>query len=134
MGRKIIDSAERRQQLWSETPKPVQAPQPTRPMRIIPRVESAPAIDENGVPGWARDIPANEGEPTMRKPDKCSGCAVPIWRWYQPDPAQPGEWRCCNCLIYMVKYSKESGLELTLEACKASGVYRDEYLYYEDER
>lgn len=134
MGRKIIDLESRRQQLWSEAPKPVQAPQPTRPLRIIHRDEPAPTIDENGVPGWAHDIPQNMGEPTCRKPDKCSGCGTPIWRWYQPDPSKSGEWRCCNCLIFLIKYDKECLLHLSLENCKASGVYQEDYLYYEDER
>jgi transcriptional regulator with XRE-family HTH domain len=91
-------------------------------------------ISEHDPLGWARDIPQNVGVATCRKPDKCSACATPIWRWYQPDPNQPGEWRCCNCLIYQIKYNKEGALELTLEDCKASGVYRDDYLYYEEER
>lgn len=96
--------------------------------------DEKPDLQQNGVPGWAKDIPPNDYPPTTRKPDKCSGCATPIWRWYHPDPARPGEWRCCNCLIYQIKYNKESGLKLTLEECKASGVYRDDYLYYEEER
>jgi len=84
--------------------------------------------------GWAKNIPSNDCPPTTRKPDKCSACVTPIWRWYQPDIMQPGEWRCVNCLIYLIKYDKECLLELSLANCKASGVYQDEYLYYEDER
>lgn len=101
-------------------------PEKKKPVQRIQQQRS-----ERDPMGWARDIPANVGVPTMRKPDKCSACATPIWRWYQPDPAQPGEWRCVNCLIYLVKYNKETGLELSLEECKASGVYRTDYLWYE---
>lgn len=127
MGKKIIDLAERRQ-LWQVGAKTVQKPQPVRPVQVQ---RDEPAPEQDDTPGWARDIPANIGTPTMRKPDKCSGCGTPIWRWYQPDPMSSGEWRCCNCLIYQVKYNKEGALELTLEACQASGIYRDDYLWYE---
>lgn len=83
--------------------------------------------------GWAKNIPANVGIPTCRKPDKCSGCVVPIWRWYQPDPQQRGEWRCVNCLLHTVIYDKAGPVALTLDQCKASGVYRDEYPWIDGE-
>jgi hypothetical protein len=122
MSRKIIDLASRRNLWISEDTKPRTAPpQPARPIQQ----REEPATPDDSVPGWARDIPGNEGQPTMRKPDKCSVCATPIWRW------RLTEWVCVNCLIYQVKYDKEAGLEVSLKACKASGVYRTDYLWYE---
>ncbi len=81
---------------------------------------------QNAIPGWAHDIPAHVGHPPARKPDKCSACATPIWRWYQPDLKQPGEWRCCNCLVHLVRYDRLIGLVVRLEDCKASGVFRED--------
>lgn len=72
------------------------------------------------VPGWAADIPANIGTPTMRKPDKCNACVVPIWRW------NGAEWVCYNCLLHQVKYENGDGDMTSLKDCKASGVYRED--------
>lgn len=75
---------------------------------------------QNDIPGWAHDIPAHVGHPPSRKPDKCSACVVPIWRW---DGTQ---WVCVNCLIHLVRYDRLNGLVIRLEDCKASGVWRSD--------
>lgn len=119
MGRKIIDLASRRQLWTGEDTKPRTAPTP-QPARREP-------AKQNDVPGWARDIPDNEGQPATRKPDKCNACATPIWRWSDSQKS----WVCFNCLIHRVRYEKEDGDLTSLKDCKASGVYRDEEYYWD---
>jgi hypothetical protein len=78
------------------------------------------------IPAWASTIPDHVGTPTGRKPDKCSACATPIWRWYQPDQEKLGEWRCYNCLIHHVVYGHGDGDLASLVDCRPSGIYKNE--------
>lgn len=70
------------------------------------------------IPGWAHDLPRNVGVPTKLRPDSCSSCKTPIWRW------NVDAWVCVNEKIHRVKFDHSDEDLSTLDGCFASGVYK----------